>query len=84
MNGFDERGRPMKVASAASSKEGTLIYPGNQGGTNWYSPSFSPHTGLFYIPVWDNYSSLYVKQDQDFVEGRTFGGGGPRPTGPRR
>jgi len=82
MNGFDERGRPMKVASAASSKEGTLIYPGNQGGTNWYSPSFSPHTGLFYIPVWDNYSSLYVKQDQDFVEGRTFGGGGPRNTGP--
>ena len=82
MNGFDERGRPMKVPSAASSKEGTLIYPGNQGGTNWYSPSFSPHTGLFYIPVWDNYSSLYVKQDQDFVEGRTFAGGGPRPTGP--
>jgi alcohol dehydrogenase (cytochrome c) len=82
MNGFDERGRPMKVPAAASSKEGTLIYPGNQGGTNWYSPSFSPHTGLFYIPTWDNYSSLYVKQDQDFVEGRTFGGGGPRPTGP--
>src|SRR6202521_4326248 len=82
MNGFDERGRPMKVPTAASSKEGTLIYPGNQGGTNWYSPSFSPHTGLFYIPVWDNYSSLYVKQDQDFVEGRTFGGGGPRNTGP--
>jgi alcohol dehydrogenase (cytochrome c) len=80
MNGFDERGRPMKLASAASSKEGTLILPGNQGGTNYYNPSFSPRTGLFYIPAWDNYSSLYVKQDQDFVEGRTFGGGGPRPT----
>ncbi len=82
MNGFDERGRPMKVPTAASSKTGTLIYPGNQGGTNWYSPSYSPHTGLFYIPTWDNYSSLYVKQDQDFVEGRTFAGGGPRNTGP--
>ena len=82
MNGFDERGRPMKVPAAASSKTGTLIYPGNQGGTNWYSPSYSPHTGLFYIPTWDNYSSLYVKQDQDFVEGRTFAGGGPRNTGP--
>ena len=80
MNGFDERGRPMKLASAASSKEGTLILPGNQGGTNYYNPSYSPRTGLFYIPAWDNYSSLYVKQDQDFVEGRTFGGGGPRPT----
>ena len=65
MNGFDERGRPMKVPSAASSTEGTLIFPGNQGGTNWYNPSFSPHTGLFYIPTWDDYSSLYVKQDQD-------------------
>jgi alcohol dehydrogenase (cytochrome c) len=80
MNGFDERGRPMKVPSAASSKTGTLILPGNQGGTNYYNPSYSPRTGLFYIPSWDNYSSLYVKQDQDFVEGRTFGGGGPRPT----
>jgi len=80
MNGFDERGRPMKLASAASSKEGTLILPGNQGGTNYYNPSYSPRTGLFYIPAWDNYSSLYVKQDQEFVEGRTFGGGGPRPT----
>jgi len=80
MNGFDERGRPMKLASAASSKEGTLILPGNQGGTNYYNPSYSPRTGLFYIPAWDNYSSLYVKQDQEYVEGRTFGGGGPRPT----
>jgi len=80
MNGFDERGRPIKLASAASSKEGTLILPGNQGGTNYYNPSYSPRTGLFYIPTWDNYSSMYVKQDQEFVEGRTFGGGGPRPT----
>ena len=22
-------------------------------GTNWYPPSFSPSTGLFYVPVWD-------------------------------
>src|ERR1700733_12583451 len=63
MNGFDEKGRPMKLASAASSKEGTFILPGNQGGTNYYNPSYSPRTGLFYIPAWDNYSSLFVKQD---------------------
>ena len=78
MNGFDERGRPMKVPSAASSKEGTLIFPGNQGATNWYNPSYSPRTNLFYIPTWDDYSSLFVKQDQDYTKGQTYGGGGPR------
>ena len=42
MNGFDEKGRPMMSPSAASSRKGTLIFPGNQGATNWYSPSYSP------------------------------------------
>ena len=51
-NGFDEKGRPRKVPGKVSTVEGTLIFPGNQGGTNWYSPSFSPRTGLFYIPTW--------------------------------
>jgi alcohol dehydrogenase (cytochrome c) len=82
-NGFDEKGRPMPVPGKAPSKEGTLIMPGNQGGTNYYSPSYSPRTGLFYIPTWENTSSLYVKAEQDFAEGEQFGGGGPRgPVGP--
>jgi alcohol dehydrogenase (cytochrome c) len=59
--GFDERGRPMKAPGIDPSKEGTLVYPGNQGGTNWYNPSFSPATGLFYIPAWENTSSTYMK-----------------------
>ena len=37
-NGFDEKGRPMRVAGKVPSREGTLIYPSNQGATNWYSP----------------------------------------------
>src|SRR6202142_2972055 len=32
--GFDEVGRPMIVPSVKPTKEGTLVYPGNQGGTN--------------------------------------------------
>jgi alcohol dehydrogenase (cytochrome c) len=82
MTGFDEKGRPMKAPSAASSKQGTLIFPGNQGATNWYNPSYSPHTGLFYIPTWDDYSSLFVKQDAEYIQGQTFSGGGPRNTSP--
>ena len=83
MNGFDEKGRPMRVTGKVPTAEGTLIFPGNQGGTNWYSPSYSPHTGLFYIPTWANYSSIYVKgKDDDYVEGRRYAGGFPRSAVP--
>src|SRR6266436_9956963 len=74
-SGLDQDGRPIPVHGKVPSREGTLIYPGNQGGTNWYSPSYSPRTGLFYIPSWANYSTVYVKQDVDYVEGLRFGGG---------
>jgi alcohol dehydrogenase (cytochrome c) len=77
-NGFDESGRPMRVAGKVPTPEGTVIFPGNQGGTNWYSPSFSPRTGLFYIPSWVNYSSVYIKAKAEFEEGRRFVGTSPR------
>jgi alcohol dehydrogenase (cytochrome c) len=78
--GLDEKGRPMRAANMVPTPEGTKIYPGNQGGTNWYSPSYSPHTGLFYIPTWDNYYSVYVKEKVEFAEGRLFTG--PLPKSP--
>jgi len=76
--GLDERGRPMRQANMEPTPQGTRIYPGNLGATNWYSPSYSPETGLFYLSVWDNYSSVYGKADSDYVEGRLYMGGAPR------
>ena len=32
--------------------------PNGLGGTNWYPPSYSPHTGLFYIPAWENTGTI--------------------------
>ena len=80
-DGFDPKGRPIPVPGIAPTKEGTLVYPGNQGGTNWYSPSYSPRTGLFYVPAWENTSTTYVKADAppDFREGQPFIGVFPRP-----
>jgi alcohol dehydrogenase (cytochrome c) len=77
-SGFDEKGRPMRISGKVPTTEGTVIFPGNQGGTNWYSPSFSPRTGLFYIPSWVNYSSIYIKADAEYTEGRRFVGTSPR------
>ncbi len=78
--GLDEKGRPMRAANMVPTPNGTRIYPGNQGATNWYSPSYSPHTGLFYIPTWDNYYSVYVKEKVEFTQGRLFAG--PLPKSP--
>jgi alcohol dehydrogenase (cytochrome c) len=79
-DGFDPNGRPLIVPSVAPSRAGTLVYPGNQGGTNWYNPSFSPMTGLFYIPAWENTSSTYVKGEAppEFHDGASFTGSFPR------
>jgi alcohol dehydrogenase (cytochrome c) len=78
--GLDEKGRPMRAPGMTPTAEGKLIYPGVQGATNWYSPSYSPRTGLFYISAWDNYYSVYVKEKVEYSEGRLFTG--PLPQTP--
>lgn len=76
--GLDERGRPIQTPQPP----GARTWPGNQGATNWYSPSYSPRTGLFYVSVWDDYATIYTKQEAKYVEGRYFVGGGFRVLGP--
>jgi alcohol dehydrogenase (cytochrome c) len=71
-SGLDEKGRPIPTPQPA----GQPTWPGNQGGTNWYSPSFSPRTELFYVSTWEGYASIYRKEQQTYVPGRSFGGGG--------
>ena len=79
-DGFDAHGRPKRIPGQEPTPRGTLVYPGNQGATNWYSPSFSPRTRLFYVPAWVNYASLFIKRPQAYVEGQYFGGGEGRAT----
>jgi alcohol dehydrogenase (cytochrome c) len=74
MDGFDAKGRPNRTQSP--SAQGVVIYPNNQGGTNWYNPSFSPRTGLFYIPTWADTYSTYTSRLDQYVEGNQYTGGG--------
>jgi alcohol dehydrogenase (cytochrome c) len=76
--GLDEAGRPMRVNGKEPTTEGSQVFPGVQGATNWYSPSYSPRTGLFYIPTWEKYSSIFVKVPTDYTEGRRYVGTSPR------
>jgi alcohol dehydrogenase (cytochrome c) len=77
-SGLDDHGRPIKIPERTPSAEGTLIYPGVQGGTNWYAPSFSPRTGLFYLTAWDDYSGVYYSWNQEYEQGKWYAGGSVR------
>ena len=82
-SGFDEGGRPVQTPQPP----GSPTYPGNQGGTNWYSPSYSPRTGLFYVSAWENYGSTFRRETVEYQPGRRFVGGAnlvvtPNPDAP--
>jgi alcohol dehydrogenase (cytochrome c) len=76
--GIDEYGKPIKAPGKSPSVSGTDVWPGVQGGTNWYAPSFSPHTGLFYVTAWEDYHTNYFTWDQEYEAGKSYTGGGAR------
>ena len=66
-DGIDlKTGRPIERAGARYKKgeKGTPLAPGPLGGHSWHSMSFSPVTGLVYLPVQD--AGFFYKSDEDF------------------
>jgi len=76
--GLDAKGRPENVVRPTA--EGTVVFPHFAGATNWYSPSYSPRTGLFYVPAWMDSSANFARRPADYVEGRAFLGAFPTGT----
>jgi glucose dehydrogenase len=70
-SGLDANGRPIVTTQPA----GAETFPGLAGGTNWYSPSYNPRTGMFYISAWENYRNIFQPTQQDYQQGRQFTGG---------
>jgi len=72
--GLDDTGRPIEIAGMEPSEKGTLVYPSLQGSTNWASPSYSPATGMVYVPVREM-GSVYFKTPTEYRPGTYFTGG---------
>ncbi len=71
-------GRPVKVPGQEPTTSGTRVCPSQDGATNWYSPSYNPATGLYYLQTYEK-CSVYTKSDQGAWEsGRTYLGGTQR------
>ena len=68
--GVDATGRPV-AADLQPSAEGTLICPGVEGATNWYSPSYNETTHLFYFLSLES-CSVYFRKPAAFAEGKEY------------
>jgi alcohol dehydrogenase (cytochrome c) len=76
--GLDAHGRPIVRKMMEPSPEGVLVYPGLAGGTNWFSPSYSPQTKLFYVQAQEDYAQVFYKLQGGYEPGEHFEGGGTR------
>ncbi len=73
--GLDAKGRPILSGNAEPTTEGALVWPNANGATVWFSPSFSPATGYFYVAARE-IGSRYFKRDTPYKPGTEFMGGG--------
>jgi alcohol dehydrogenase (cytochrome c) len=71
---IDPRGRPVMNPSVSPKPEGTTVFPSVAGGTNWMSPTYSPTTGLFYVPVTEA-GGIFSTAATQYHTGQLFRGG---------
>jgi len=77
--GLDAKGRPILNDIKENANGETYVCPGFQGGTNWFSSSFNPGTGLFYFAEALERCNVFTKASQTWQPGKSFMGGAARP-----
>ncbi|WP_222941895.1 PQQ-dependent dehydrogenase, methanol/ethanol family [Pseudomonas veronii] len=67
-------GRPVEAPGVRYEKEPIVMWPSPFGAHNWHSMSFSPKTGLVYIP-YQEVPGVYRNEGKDFVSRKAFNTG---------
>jgi alcohol dehydrogenase (cytochrome c) len=84
-SGIGPDGKPVKLPGQAPTEKGSRVCPSQDGATNWYSPSYNPSTGLFYMQT-NEKCSIYSLRPAEWEAGKAFLGGaektdaGTKPT----
>ena len=63
--GYDKKGQPIPNPAKMPQVDGALVSPNQGGATNWYPPTFSPQTGLFYVNASRAFSVYYIYDPSD-------------------
>jgi alcohol dehydrogenase (cytochrome c) len=67
--------RPILNADQEPSVSGTKVCPSQDGATNWFSPSFNPAMGLYFLQTFEK-CSIYTKRDGgEWESGKSYLGG---------
>ena len=69
-------GRPVPLPLPKAGR-GTQVCPSQDGATNWYSTSFNPGTGLYYVQTLEK-CGIYTVSPVEWEAGRGYLGGGQR------
>ena len=70
-SGIGSDGRPIRLPNQEPSPQGTKVCPSQDGATNWFSPSFNPATGLYYVQTFEK-CSIYTTRPEGPVAERTL------------
>ncbi len=81
--GIDDNGRPMERPHMEPTPAGVRACPSKRGASNWMSPSWSPVSGLFYVPSLEQ-CDIYTTSESvpEPMKGQSGGGVTQIPTEP--
>ena len=59
---LNRKGQPVRIPAKDHHIAGALVSSANQGAANWPPPTYSPQTGLFYVPTTETYALYYLTE----------------------
>jgi alcohol dehydrogenase (cytochrome c) len=73
-SGLASDGRPLTVPHMEPTLAGLRVCPSLDGASNWYSTSFNPATGLYYVQTNDK-CGVFTRENMEWAAGKGFMGG---------
>jgi alcohol dehydrogenase (cytochrome c) len=70
-------GRPVLNPGQEPTSEGTRVCPAVEGATNWFSTSYNPGTGLYYVQTLEK-CNMFTRTPEGWQAGRSYYGGSTR------
>jgi alcohol dehydrogenase (cytochrome c) len=67
----------VRVAGQEPSLDGTWVCPPIEGATNWFSTSFHPETGLYYVQTLEK-CNIFTKKPSEWRTGSSYYSGSTR------